>query len=931
MRFRLVIVPFIIALAAAWFAFGCTGQKGDPGDVALTPEPPQPEEQIRIGEGETADMLFSPTLEEKKEILNGIPDSQLTGWDKIDKCEANGNCTHKAAVQQKILYLLNHPSLNPRFKSAETEYLPCITPLMNEILYEISKDPELNEFYFRAMESTDERNSLLNNGLPFVKEASADDGAGGMETYTDITTEDGQFTFKIFATDFNKAAYRRLNRHKEITVPGGRKFDIYYHDSSAVAAGIAEDVLKSERLWNESGKVFESSTSPLPILGQPNLTIFLISARTLSGPSFQAAGLYQSRDGRGYITIWDHLGHPDAPRIAPANYMKYHRGDFHPKDMEMFFRNTVVHELFHGLEYSYMINPPSIDFAFFFDEALPTWFAGLVLRSQKTDHFTYPLFTYFLEKPLHLESPYLRAYGASIFWNYLSLLASQEPGLDKTLPAHEYVHCFREGGRYRECIIRAITVNGESVQKNTLYFGEAALNLRDPYPRQEGIPNFREYDPDYRAHYLPGVAPNAFIHIPDAGPTELSSAPPKMTIVSVGTSFFSINYIPIFPFDGDTDNNYLEISTFDHCKGENACSIFGFKIDQRDRAQYELLFHDYVPDSGELQYTFSETNGEPDLIIIVIARAGFDSVAFLGGSLITDAVDTVTIRLKGKAFSESVHFTIEKRPETSAEANEEGDIDLSFARATGILDDPTDIPLKQVYNYRENNVDMRYIDWDLGDDMSSDESVMRNNLLSSFVPLKEGRTEVAINRKDFNRPEFPPPACGVERRTEYRDESSVITFPFRPEDLDVVRFIIYSFDEDPTDNIGTYSFGIGYSNARLNIPYTKKYLCHACCTSFDDGPDYPRPDEEELADHLMPGTNPNLGVSGTYTDGETVLNFSSEDDPRITGQIVFPEPIEAPKRLDTEGTSFGGLIRLGTGSEGVQFVPPLIDFRPGGE
>lgn len=169
---------------------------------------------------------------------------------------------------------------------------------------------------------------------------------------------------------------------------------------------------------------------------------------------------------------------------------------------------------------------------------------------------------------------------------------------------------------------------------------------------------------------------------------------------------FSINYFPFLPLTGDGTNNVLTFMSRTGCVSPLACVAFGFKVDEDDRSRYELIFREPITDEGvDHDLRFETTNGEPDIVILVVVNAHpYQDHPF-------------NFFLKGKAFSAPVTFSFEKEWD---EIGEDGDVDMSYVRLEGSWDDPQNVMslLRRDEQPQPFWVRFATMGWDLGTDMA---------------------------------------------------------------------------------------------------------------------------------------------------------------------------------------------------------------------
>ncbi|MBI4127028.1 MAG: hypothetical protein HY465_05995 [Deltaproteobacteria bacterium] len=569
-------------------------------------------------------------------------------------------------------------------------------------------------------------------------------------------------------------------------------------------------------------------------------------------------------------------------------------------------KSYIHHELFHWLEYSIAWNVEAY-WGNSFREAQAAWAEGFVIDSTSAvNDSNYPSFANFLETPLHEASPIRKQYGAVLLWDFFGFSSS-----DRAKPVRDNIGCMRGrsfmgGDGFENCLRQTLADVSGSAEQTLLAFAEALLNLKDPYPAQEGILRWKDYNPHYLPHYLPGQFGGYPHPIPDLRPGSSVMGQNKEVTLTAKLNPFSIQYHFFVAEAGDMVNNVLK-ATQEGCVGSVACSLFGFRIEENDRSQYRLLFHDRFPESGEISHRFTEPNGEPDMVLLVAVNTD------------TTTEKTVRLTLTSTTFSRPLHFQIRRR-EMRNEPN--GNYDQSFVEATGILDEPSDMSLKE-YPWEGWWQPLSVKTWDVQAN-TLEVTNRRAFRLVGLVPFREGTIRTQIARGDF---EGGPPGrrvdCAVERITEEQTRGSG-TLQMSTNERDGAPLLL-SFDEDnPESPVGQYHFSIAYREPYPGAESTTQQICHACCDRFEPGA--PRQNEEVIEWGY-------LKAEGPFEDGDTVLTFDDDggngEGYVIEGGIQFPEPIEVPRwlRFNREGYMYGGLYDPWCRNPPGGLVPALYDFH----
>lgn len=915
MRLRLIVLALLVTLGAALAWVGCTGQQSGERTAAtgdkerIRFELGGIEEEITAEELE-AEMRLEPTPEQLKELYDSYPEEALTGWDKIGKCEVDGNCTHRAAVQQKILYLLDHPSLNPRFKKQSGEPQPCGTLMIREVWREIGKDPEMLEFYRRALSDIGGESSGLNStspreiGLPFVRGAYA-----GSESPENIT----ELPF-IPEGDPGISDYNRLNSSVSCSAGDGRDFRIYFVSGSDRAAEVVKSVVCGDRVWNFMKKVFGNDAKTLAFAGHSKPTIFIVNRPSLrNGTNFAyfIGGTGVMEDDRevrgGYMAVSNPFVPSYSAETETSKEFRYIRGDFNDQwqnPIEL-LESAIVHELFHWFEYSFYPDDDKFD-ANKYKEALAGWAAArLFPNSQAHTHKFYPSFSYWMDFPLHREDPKSRQYGAVLLWKFLSYRLPNQP----QAPVKDYLHCIKDGRKLDECIHKALVAgmpNGGTPARSLVEFAEAMLNPKEPIPEQEGIVSFMKNDPGFQPHYLAGIQNFQNFHpLPDLSGADWPTTAFATTAVEFRPELreFSIGYYPFVSSRGDQINNVLTIKGLEQCTGDIACSVFGFKVDDRDRKLYKLLFHDrFIGNSTtSKEYISTEPNSEPDIVIVVIVNSGKD-------------FKTLNVRMESRLVSAPAPFKITKRirePDVRLECDEFD----SYDEVSGELD-WLDLPKDFGKKAYDTDIDVCYERWAASFDENRDDMWMDNKHLSAFLPYKSATFTANINTKTFNTCNWTgvcPDGVVREERT-----MGVKTVSLDPILGDSARLLVRMDPASADFSKGIFSFGaeIIPRTPPLKIPITDERTCRACCN-------------EHHVTHWNMDFSYGFGVEGTFQDGTTVFEVASDDDPLAEGNITFSEPMEVPRLFPTNDEyRYGHLVYNIGGEFPHQMVPPLIDIRP---
>lgn len=894
---RCLLPLSIIALLAA----GCKGSGGSDGADNLK------NEDLLVGEDVIYTAIPKLPAEDLKNLYSNIPTSDLSTWDLINACEAYGNCTRKVAIQQKILYYFDHPLLDPRFKTEERHIVPCGNSHRDEILYEISKDQELKNFYDAAAAQSEaslvselsQRSISSKAASVGLKEGepSLEPGAVHGNRVTEIETADRQFTFNIRSDDSEKPGYLKINKRKVISTGEGWEFDLYYESGIEPFADAITECVQNPKLWQVAKEITDPGLSLKKFPGHDRPTIFLISS-DLHG---DAAGYFfgirspLGTDRGGYITISTHdFG-------ASPDFIRGKTPDL--PDTQI-LKSYCAHELNHFILFSFQ-DAGTIMYNYNFEEAEAEWFAGQAYPGEGMIHGRYMNFIYYPHLPFDAREPGDHEYGAMLLWSYLS---SRYP--ERTDPVRIYNHCLNGNNEY-ECIKRVFERNDTKIEDQILKYAESAMNLGDQAPPD--TINFKYADPAYKKHYLAGAYGPLPIWLFDGMHSRWTEGiyGPKMEI-EVGSSRFSVRHYAFVSYTGDTMNNYYKLDASEVCtKPGVACSLMGFVMNEDEpnkRNKYTRVFYEKFQDSGVVSYTATETNKEPEIMIFTIANGNLDESDIRG-----------TVYLETKTFSRPVDFNIVADHNASFA---DGGYTHQVYTYEGTLYTPEpSFPVNDQIMTSLPAIPTMIEMWD--ETRFSEDSRARHDLTRSFVPFQSGSLDIEYESVHYERFCFDR---HVVRTTLTCNE----TVPMDFEDGDSAHLqleVKEAPDGTPLPE-GRLDLEIHYRNNELDITCYEEQACEPC-----DFVTCEVPPLESGAVLKTIRNNTYIYAVADYTDGamSLVLAFPRPA-PGLTvwGTINFPEPIEVPRAWSARGTepyTYGGLYGAhGAGKLMYQFRPPIIDF-----
>lgn len=885
----------LASITLAIFLAGCTGGGGGQGAGGPGDNPPASAEEAAI----LAAIVpgINSTLEERKELYKELSPLNFTGWDKINLCEVEGRCTHKAAVQQKILYFLGHPDLNPQFKSEHDGEIDCGNPYFIEISYEISKDPELKKFYDAIFSQVAGGGPLslvpqLEKGLPFIKEVLAEDIAAS--PMISINTKSGALNLSVFPDDrFKGYYYEYIDTKETVAVRGDRKFDVYYGTATAQFFPVVKEALNNNRLWDIADQVFTEGITFESPPGQQNPAIFLLPRRNLGG--YEPSIFYSDPSfTTGYITILTDTSDPH----SVAKYVRGQRTD--PWEGGAQVKGTCAHELYHALSYAYFSSRRA---SHMFQEPHANWFANEAYLGEGLDHIYYKTLLDALGVPFNSPEPVEHQYATALFWNYLGCRVP-----DRVLPVKMFNRCLRTGTSYDPeiCLDQAAaSAEGPGLEYAVLKFGLATLNLGDERP--EEIVDMKLCDPAYKDFYLAGATLTAPFLLIDGVQTEMADGTmwPRMHVY-VGVSRFSVSHYVWVSWTGDTGNNYYKMDASEVCtKPGIACSLMGFVGDDRnasDRSKFKRVFYEKFPASGIVEYIATGVNREPEIMILTIANGNFGTSK--GG----------IVHLETKAFSAPVEFSLEK--ETN-ESRPDGGFYRKRIRYEGTFATPDS-------SFPTVTKEINYPGWAKVEEFDGSLSA------TNFVPLKDGQVIWDVEDVSYDR------SCPGQVVTTRKTSSGNFPISLR-EDDDYILAIEARRDRDSNfTGDGYLDLLVDYyqgGEGGVMVPFSVTRECRPC-NPARCGEVVSESTEVDLIEI------PSLSAAANFTDGATHLSLTnSHRTGTTTGSISFPQPIEVPRAWERKierayggprasvPYQYGGLYGdTGSGFLMYQLIPPIIDF-----